>query len=314
MIEIDKKEKLFNLNLKEEEINNTVNKNTKKRVLAIVGKLKTETILHKQKTLTTSILNNNDKNKKMVSNKQMNKKEKNTKNVNYNIYNEFSDIDSKFIFDKLTNLKKNDNIALTMNYIYGLHFSKKASSNITYNYIVNEILEKDNENIINKDEYIQKIKAKYEIIIYFINKLIEKIEQNIFRLPKSIIYLINISGLLIEKKWNKKENIQKIEFLKSIAKIKILIGNLILPMIKNISSKKIFGDITISNSTGKILKSIKKIFETIIIGKIFDKINDPEYTMYNKFIIETFPKLINIALIIESIGDGLKNENYIFAK
>ena len=214
----------------------------------------------------------------------------------------------------LNNLKKNDNIALTMNYIYGLHFSKKASSNITYNYIVNEILEKDNENIINKDEYIQKIKAKYEIIVYFINKLIEKIEQNIFRLPKSIIYLINISGLLIEKKWNKKENIQKIEFLKSIAKIKILIGNLILPMIKYISSKKIFGDITISKSTGEILKSIKKIVETIIIGEIFDKINDPEYTMYNKFIIETFPKLINIALIIESIGDGLKNENYIFAK
>ena len=85
-------------------------------------------------------------------------------------------------------------------------------------------------------------------------------------------------------------------------------------MLKYISSKKIFGDITIIDSTCEILKSIKKIFDTIILGKIFDKNNEPEYTIYNRFIIEIFPKLMNIASIIESVGDGLNNGNYFFAK
>ena len=313
--ELNQKEKNFNFNMNEELNNNDSINKSKKRVLAIIGKLKTESILGRQKTLANSVLNNKDKNNKLLSNKKINNnKLLKEKNADYNIYNEFNDVDSKFIFDKLTNLKKNEKIEIAMNYFYGHHFSKVASSSNTYNYIVDDILEKDEESTLNKKEYIKKIKEKYETVKYFINKLLEKIEQNIFNLPKSILYLINISGILIGKKWSKKEKMQKIEFLKSMSKIKILIGNFILPMLKYISSKKIFGDITITDSTCEILKSIKKIFDTIILGKIFDKNNEPEYTIYNRFIIEIFPKLMNIASIIESVGDGLNNGNYFFAK
>ena len=313
IIELNKKEKNFNIN--EDQNNNNSSNKSKKRVLAIIGKLKTESNFGRQKTLANSVLINNNKNNKLLSNKKINnKKLLKEKNTDYDSYNEFSDIDSKFIFDRLTNLKKNDNIEIAMNYIYGHHFSKVASSNNTYNYIVDEILEKEDENINNKNDYTKKIKEKYETVKYFINKLLEKIEQNIYNLPKSILYIINISSVLIGKKWNKKEKMQKIEFLKSMSKLKILIGNLILPMIKYISSKKIFGDITISDSTCEILKTIKKIFDTIIVGKIFDKNNEPEYTIYNRYIIEIFPKFMKIVSITESVGDGLNNGNYIFKK
>ena len=77
-----------------------------------------------------------------------------------------------------------------MNYIYGHHFSKVASSNNTYNYVLDEILEKEGENINNKNDYTKKIKEKYETVKYFINKLLEKIEQNIYNLPKLITKIL----------------------------------------------------------------------------------------------------------------------------
>ena len=50
---------------------------------------------------------------------------------------------------------------------------------------------------------------------------------------------MNIAGILIEKKWIKKEKPQKLDFLKIMSKIKILLGNIILRKIQYLSSKKL---------------------------------------------------------------------------
>ena len=315
IIDIDKKEKMNKLNLKTKKENSKNNDSGKiKRSLADLGKLKTEAnFLKKHKAIQSSFLFDKKEFKKPQNNikeKEINKnKDKNNFN---NIYNEFNDVDSKFIFDKLTNLKKDENLYIALNYIYSHHFSKVATSNNAYNFVINEIYEKESEN--NKDEIFQKLKSKYEIVKYFIVKLIEKIEQNINNLPKSIQYIMNIAGILIEKKWIKKEKPQKLDFLKIMSKIKILLGNIILRKIQYLSSKKIIGDFIISEEISEHLKIIKKIFENIIVGNLFDKNKDPEYTIYNRLIIDLLPKIMNIAMLINSNGDGLKDENYIFDK
>ena len=231
-----------------------------------------------------------------------------------------NDASFAYISEKLSyyeNLKEKDEAVLAFIYFlentFSILVSKPKQGDLFRNNYYFGLLEVYNnekkEERINKEKYIDNIKKKYDLVISTIVNLMIKIEETLPNIPKPIKNILNIVEILMKKKFKDNKNQEKIVYFTLMAKLKILIGNIILPMINRYLTNGILGDLILSSSTSDILKSIEKIFNTMLNGKLFDNIEDPEYTIYNKFIIEYFPQLINIALRIESDKNETKNSD-----
>ena len=302
----------------------------KKALLNRFDKKKTYNQIEIEKKLEKNLNNYNNisekvenKEKDKDTSKDINKNElkKQLENIMTDEFFKGSDVDFKFIFEKLTtyeNLKDKNNVSLAMTYFLGNHFAQLTSKikeqdkyrNIYYfNIMYNKIEKKETQNQILSDEkYLDYIKKKYDLITNFITNLVKKLEETIPSMPISIKNLSNILDILIERKMIKKEKIQKIEYYKLMSKLKILIGNMLIPMIKKYESKRIFNDHILTRSTGEILKDIQKILNSVLLGKLFENISEPEYTIYNRFIIEIIPKLMNISNNLD-VNIHIKDDN-----
>ena len=231
-----------------------------------------------------------------------------------------NDASFAYISDKLSyyeNLKVKDEVSLSIIYFLENNFSNLVSkakegdkyrNSYFFGFLDTDKNEKK-EDRINKGKYIDNIKKKYDLVISTIVNLMIKIEETLPNIPKPIKNILNIVEILIKKKLGDNEKQDKIVYFTLMAKLKILIGNIILPKINNYYNNRILGDHILSRSTSDILQSIEKVFDTMLNGKLFDNTEDPEFTIYNKFIIEYFPQLINIALSIKT--DNNENENEI---
>ena len=220
-----------------------------------------------------------------------------------------NDVDFKYIFEKLTtheNLKEKNKISLAMIYFLGNLFTQLTSKikeqekfrNTYYFKIINE---KKNDKDIDEDEkFLLNTKKKYELVTYFITNIIKKLEESIPTMPKAIKNVSYVLNALIEKKMMKKEKIQKIEYFKLMAKLKIFIGNMLIPTLKQYELSKIISDHILMRPTVEILKTTQKILNAMLLGHLFDNENEPEYTIYNKFIIDKFPNLMRISLSLDS--------------
>jgi len=219
-----------------------------------------------------------------------------------------NDVDFKYIFEKLTNhenLKEKNKISLAMIYFLGNHFTQLTSKikeqekfrNIFFFKIINEKNSKDTEE---NEKFLLNTKKKYELVTYFITNIIKKIEESIPTMPKAIKNLSYVLDALIGKKMMKKEKIQKIEYYKLMVKLKIFIGNMLIPTLKQYELNKIISDHILMRPTVEILKTTQKILNAMLLGHLFDNETEPEYTIYNKFIIDKFPNLMNISLILDS--------------
>ena len=220
-----------------------------------------------------------------------------------------NDVDFKYIFEKLTNhenLKEKNKISLAMIYFLGNHFTQLTSKikgqekfrNTFYFSIINE--KKNDKEIEENEKYLLNTKKKYELVTYFISNIIKKLEESISSIPKAIKNLSYVLDALIEKKMMKKEKFQKIEYCKIMVKLKILIGNMLIPTLKQYELNKIISDHILMRPTVEILKTTQKILNAMILGHLFDNETEPEYTIYNKFIIDKFPNLMKISLILDS--------------
>ena len=146
----------------------------------------------------------------------------------------------------------------------------------------------------NKIEYLnEKIKLNYNMIIKCIDDIINTLEENTISLPYIIKSINSILYILINEKYSK-EKLENSEYNTLIFLSHFLIGNMIIPLISNPYFNGIITKGVLSKISKDNLEIISKILTQMISGKLFSNEKEYEYTIFNKYIIETLPKIFNI--------------------
>ena len=147
------------------------------------------------------------------------------------------------------------------------------------------------------EQYIEKIKNNYNIIIEILDDIINKLKENITSVPVIIKCISNIIEQLLHKKYMERKPKPLItNYQKYIFKSNFFIGNILLSSIINPDYNGIFTSDVMVRTTSENLKIIYKIFDKLLSGELFI---DGFDTLFNKYIIETFPKIIDIIDNIE---------------
>ena len=231
--------------------------------------------------------------------------EENNVDINY-LKNKLKDYDDKSGDIKDINLIMKNYINFQINELNNKEKSKNNDNKDIYNNIIisqriNKM--KKDYNMENYNYLINTIKNNYNRITLFIKELLNKLKENINSFPYTIKCISNIIEILIEKKYSNISNYDKIMF-----KISFFMGNIILPILSNPYFNGIITNEIISVITKENLKVITKIFKQIISGYLFSNELDPEYTIFNKFILDIIPDIFEI---INNIQKNFELPNYI---
>jgi len=157
----------------------------------------------------------------------------------------------------------------------------------------------ENENSQNLEEIILN---NYKIITNTIDEILNKIKENLTSLPCFLKSISVIMNTLIIKKYPKVKK-RSIDYQRLMFLSNFLMGNIILPLISNPDYNGIITSDVISKLTKENLKIIAKVFNKILSGNLFNNKTNFEYTIFNKYIIETLPKIFDIII---SVNDQLK--------
>ena len=154
---------------------------------------------------------------------------------------------------------------------------------------------------LNKDDQtlIETIKKNYKIITKYIDDIINTLQENTLSLPY-IIKSINIILLILIKEKYSKEKKENIDFNSLIFLSNFFIGNIIIPLITNPYFNGIITKGVLSKVSKDNLEIISNILIKMISGNLFSNEKDPEYTIFNKYIIDTLPKIFDIINKINS--------------
>ena len=154
---------------------------------------------------------------------------------------------------------------------------------------------------LNKEDQtlIETIKKNYKIITKYIDDIINTLQENTLSLPY-IIKSINIILLILIKEKYSKEKKENIEFNSLIFLSNFFIGNIIIPLITNPYFNGIITKGVLSKVSKDNLEIISKILIKMISGNLFSNEKEPEYTIFNKYIIDTLPKIFDIINKINS--------------
>ena len=146
---------------------------------------------------------------------------------------------------------------------------------------------------------IEKIKKNYFEIKKIINGIIEKIKNNLISSPNYIKYLSRMIYDLLRIKYNKQKKNELSRYQLYKFELNFLIGNIIIPILKNPDFNGLISTDVISEYTRNNTKLISFILEKMIKGSLFKKSEDSYMTIFNIFIIDTTPKLFELVDIIE---------------
>ena len=177
-------------------------------------------------------------------------------------------------------------------------YSNKNMTNYLKLMILNSKKEENPEKSKEKNQkVIDNIKNNYKTITKIIDEIINKIKENITTVPIIIKSLSNVIEHLLNKKYIEKKSKKLITiYQKYNFKSNIFFGNFILCSLKNLNYNGIFTSDIITNTTKKNLDIIINLFDKMISGKLFTNCTE---IIYNKYIIETIPKLYEIIDKIE---------------
>ena len=145
----------------------------------------------------------------------------------------------------------------------------------------------------NSEALIETLLKNYNKLTNFIDEVLIKLKENINSLPHIIKSIFNIIDILINKKYAK-ENSKVVEFQRLMTLSNYLIGNIILPLILNPDFNGIITTCVISKITKENLEVITKVLNKLLSGNLFSNKNESEYTIFNKYIIKTLPKIFSI--------------------
>jgi len=160
------------------------------------------------------------------------------------------------------------------------------SSSIITEELINSSTKQSEEDFL---KLMKQIKINHHIITKIIIKIINDISKNLSNFP----YCIKCIFKMIDALLNKRYHTKNLSYFKNyIFKANFLIGNIILPILKNPNYNGIISNI-ITDTTKNNLKIIYNIFDKMLTGNLFNWNNKEEISMllYNKFIIETLPKI-----------------------
>ena len=147
------------------------------------------------------------------------------------------------------------------------------------------------------DKMIEMIKTNYFSIIEIIDDIINKLKENITSVPVIIKCISNIIENFLNKKYiEKKHNLLINNFQQYLFQSNFFIGNIILSALLNPDYNGTFTSDVISKTTVENLKIIYNILDKLLSGKLFTY---GFYILYNKYIIETIPKIFEIIDNIE---------------
>ena len=204
------------------------------------------------------------------------------------------------VFSEYEQKNDNDNITIAMKtYIFNLIndlgknpdiFSNKEKISTLKKYIV---MNNENENLN------EKIKNNYNKITKCIDDIIDSFNENVISLPYILKSINSILYFLLNKKYSN-EKIQNTEYHTLIFLSNFLLGNIIIPLLSNPYFNGILTKGVLSKMAKENLEIISKILKQIISGKLFSIEKDPEYTIFNKYIIKTLPKIFEITNKINS--------------
>ena len=145
----------------------------------------------------------------------------------------------------------------------------------------------------NSDLLLDILLKNYNKLTTFIDEVLIKLKENINSLPYIVKSLFKIIEILFDKKYAKKKprdfNFQQLMILSNY-----LIGNIILPLISNPDFNGIITTCVISKITNENLEVITKILNRLLSGHLFSNKTESEYTIFNKYIIRTLPKIFDI--------------------
>ena len=135
-----------------------------------------------------------------------------------------------------------------------------------------------------------------DIFMYYINSFMEVIDiinilfQNLFLNSNSLPYskkcICKIISILIKKKYPKASKIEQNTFL-----AKFIFDKLIFPIFDDPSFLLLINEYLISSKTIDKLRTIKKIIQIFIYGKLYNE--DEHLTPFNNYFIEKMPDLIS---------------------
>ena len=179
----------------------------------------------------------------------------------------------------------------------------------------NKVIANDFRNIkliqknINIEEINNTYLDNYNKIKEFIEKVFNKINDNIKNIPYQIKLMLYILKKLLEKKYLEKGR-HFTYFQKYIIELRFLLGGLIIPILSNPIYNGIISDNIVSKTTKENLNIIANIFEKFISGKLFNNSNtqndETSYSIFNKFIVDKISFLFNIIINIEKDLDNFE--------
>ena len=141
---------------------------------------------------------------------------------------------------------------------------------------------------------MRKILINLRIISKVITNIINELSKNLSSISYIIKCIFKIIEQLLNKKYSQEKSNNLTPYQLYMFKMNFLIGNIILPILKNPNYNGIITSNIISLKTIKNLKIVYDIFDKMITGKLFNKNQDSSMVLFNKFIIETLPKLFEL--------------------
>ena len=224
--------------------------------------------------------------------------EENNENIEIDQFFKDENVTLEYLKQKLSEYKQKNNknniteamIAYITNNIRELN---QLNSEIFSNNVKISIIKKYQS--LNKDEnnLIETIKKNYKIITKYIDDIINTLKENILSLPY-IIKSINIILLILIREKYLKEKKENIEYNSLLFLSNFFIGNIIIPLLSNPYFNGIITKGVLSKVSKDNLEIISKILSQMISGKLFSNEKTPEYTIFNKYIIDTLPNIFQI--------------------
>ena len=141
---------------------------------------------------------------------------------------------------------------------------------------------------------MRKIIINFQIISKVVINIINDLSKNLTTISYTIKCIFKIIEELINKKYSQGNDNNLTPYQIYMFKINFLIGSIILPILKKPNYNGIITSNIISQAAKQNLKIIYDIFDKMITGKLFYKSKDSSMVLYNKFIIETLPKLFKL--------------------
>ena len=134
-------------------------------------------------------------------------------------------------------------------------------------------------------------------IIYFLDKLLVNLKDNLYLIPNSLKYICKTISILLEKKFN---NINKVQINSFIAKF--IFGKLLFPVLSNPRIELLIHNFIISKYTSNNIQIINKVFYQLVSFNFFDDMKDYNFTPFNWYFLKKIPEVLDIFDVLTNIS------------